>query len=396
MNVCFCTHRLPYPPVAGGRRETYKLVESLGAEGHDVDLVTYANDPDRVAEMEAAAGCAVHGVPGLPDRTPGNLLRNLVSSDPLPVTKADTSAFREAVVERARDADVAHLHALQTSFLAADETLPAPTVVRFNNVKYEIYRQFARFTDNPAKAAYAYLQYHKTRAYERSVPAASDLTLTITPEDRERLTGNGADERIDVLPAGVDPSEFDLLAHEPEPDSAVVTFFGSMDYHPNEDAVLWFVREVLPRLRDRRPDVAFEVVGKDPPRKVRALDERDDVRVTGFVEDLGEHVERADVVVLPIRVGTGVRMKALHAMAMGKPLVSTPLAVQGIAVTDGRHASLAEAPTAFAGAVFDLLDDPDRQARYRRNARELVEREHDWPTITRRLERFYGAVMTDA
>jgi len=391
VNVCFCTHRLPYPPIAGGRRETFKLVEYLAAEGHAVDLVTYSDDSDRVAEMEAAVGCTIHPVPGVPNRTPWNLLGNLLSRDPLPVTKADTTEFRDAARERAREVDVAHLHALQTSFLAADDALAAPTVVRFNNVKYEIYRQFARFTDNPAKAAYAYLQYHKARGYERSIPSASDLTLAITPEDRERLRSNGGGASIDVLPAGVDPGAFGPLAHDPE--SSVVTFFGSMDYHPNEDAVLWFVRDVLPLINQERPDISFEIVGKDPSRAVRDLGDRDDVRVTGFVDDLGDHVARAAVVVLPIRVGTGVRMKALHAMAMDKPLVSTRLGVQGIAVADGQHASLADTPEAFARAVLDLVDDPARQSRYRANARELIERDHDWAAITDQLEGLYEAVI---
>jgi glycosyltransferase involved in cell wall biosynthesis len=395
MNVCFCAHRLPYPPLAGGKRETFKLVESLATAGHTVDLVAYSDDPDLAVEMEAAAGCTVHTVPGLPDRTPANLLRNLVSRDPLPIMKADTAEFRGVVREQARTADLVHLHALQTSFLAADDGLDAPTVIRFNNVKYEIYRQFAQFTDNPVKTAYAYLQYYKTRGYERSIPAASDLTLTITAEDRDRLQGGNMIEAapIEVLPAGVDPSEFDLLAHDPE--STVITFFGSMDYHPNEDAVLWFVEEVLPAIRERRPAVSFEIVGKDPSQAVQALGERANVRVTGFVENLGGHVSRASVVVLPIRVGTGIRMKALHAMAMGKPLVATPLAVQGIAIADGTHASLAAEPTVFAEAVLDLLGDTDRQTRYRSEARALVERDHDWSTITGQLEAFYEEVVAD-
>jgi glycosyltransferase involved in cell wall biosynthesis len=395
VNVCFCAHRLPYPPLAGGKRETFKLAEGLGAAGHTVDLVTYCDDESLAAEMEAEADCRIHTVPGLPDRTPANLLRNVVSPDPLPIMKADRPEFRETVRTQARDADVVHLHALQTSFLADDDSLDAPTVIRFNNVKYEIYRQFARFTDNPAKAAYAYLQYYKTKGYERSIPAESDLSLAITPEDRERLLADGLTADVDVLPAGVDPSEFDVLAHDT--DSSVVTFFGSMDYHPNEDAVLWFVEQVLPLIRNHRSDVTFEVVGKNPSDAVRALDDRDDVTVTGFVDDLGEHVARAAVVVLPIRVGTGIRMKALHAMAMGKPLVSTPLGVQGIAVRDGQHASLAgeNAPSEFASAVLQLLQNPEKQMQYRTAARELVERDHDWSTITTSLEDFYERVVDD-
>jgi len=393
MNICFCTHRLPYPPLAGGKRETFKLIECLAAEGHTVDLVTYSDDPDFAAEMASAVDCTVHTVAGLPNRTPRNLLRNLISRDPLPVMKADTDEFRATVRKQARNADVVHLHALQTSFLAAD-IRATPTIARFNNVKYEIYRQFARFTDNPAKAAYAYLQYYKTRTYERSISGASDLTLTITPEDRERLISDAVAARINVLPAGVDSSEFDLLPHDPE--SKVVTFFGSLDYHPNEDAVLWFVRNVLPLIREQRWDMTLEIVGKNPSQEIRNLDQQRDVRVTGFVDDLGEHVARAGVVVLPIRVGTGIRMKALHAMAMGKPLVSTPLGVQGIAARDGQHASLANEPEAFATAVLDLLADPERQVRYRNNARALIQRKHDWPTIAHQLECFYQGTIADA
>ncbi|WP_128226248.1 glycosyltransferase [Halobacteriaceae archaeon SHR40] len=394
MNVCFCTHRLPYPPLAGGKRETYKLIEGLDAAGHTVDLVSYSDDPSLAAEMAESVDCTIHTVSGLPNRTPTNLARNLVSRDPLPVMKADRDKFRTTVSEQSKDADVVHLHALQTSFLARGNSVEAPTVIRFNNVKYDIYRQFARFTDNPAKAAYAYLQYYKTKSYERSIPTASNLSLTITPEDRERLLSDGATPNIDVLPAGVDPSEFDLLDHDPE--SPVITFFGSMDYHPNEDGVRWFAREVLPLIREQRPGVTFDVVGKDPSKEIRDLDSQESVNVTGFVEDLGVHVARAAVVVLPIRVGTGIRMKALHAMAMGKPLVSTSLGVQGIDGKDGTHFSIAnDSPNAFATAVVDLLDSPDQQANYRQNARELIERDHDWNRIAQSLEGFYETVIAD-
>jgi glycosyltransferase involved in cell wall biosynthesis len=391
VRVCFCTHRLPYPPVSGGKRETFKLVEALSDAGHAVDLVTYCDDAARAEELAATLGgdCAVDPVPGAPDRTPWTLARNVVSPDPLPVTKARTARFERAVRDRADGADVVHLHALQTAHLA-DAGLPAPTVLRFNNVKHEIYRQFAARARNPATAAYAYLQFYKTRRYEARAPAASDLSLTITDEDRATLRDCGASGDIEVLPAGVDPSAFPPADHDPDGDA--LTFFGSMDYHPNEEGAVWFVEEVLPRIRAERPDVTLELVGKDPPPAVRRLGDRGGVRVTGYVEDLAAAVGRATVVVLPVRVGTGVRMKALHAMAMGKPMVSTPLGVQGIAVADGTHVSVAEDPAAFAGAVLDLLADPERQRRYRERARSLVTADHDWGTIGERLVAHYERV----
>lgn len=390
MRVCFCVHRLPYPPIAGGKTETYKLIEGLSKQGHDVDVISYCDDLDRAREMERESGCTIVPVPGLPNRTWGNVLKNVISPDPLPVMKARTERYQDEVSDRADDADVLHLHALQTAYLASSLDVDVPTVLRFNNVKYEIYRQYAKHTGNPAKSLYAYLQYAKTKGFETRIPERSDLTLTITEEDRERLTRRDTSANIDVLPAGVDLSRF--RPDNGEPEERTITFFGSMDYHPNEDAAIWFTEEVLPRVRAQFDDATFEIVGKSPPASVRALAKRDGVRVTGFVEDIQEYVSRATIVVIPIRVGTGVRIKVLHAMAMGKPMVSTPVGVQGIRVEEDRHAVVAQTPDEFAAAVEALLTDPERRGRLGRNARTLVKSDHDWATIVERLGAFYDGL----
>ncbi|EMA44813.1 glycosyltransferase [Halococcus saccharolyticus] len=390
MNVCFCTHRIPYPPNSGGRAETFGIIEGLVDRGHDLQLISYCDDTDQARAMESAVGCTVQPVAGLPNRTPRNLAANVFTREPLPVMKARTTEYTAAVEATLDRADIVHLHALQTSHLASSLGDDTPTVIRFNNVKSTIYRQYARYTNNPAKAAYAFLQYRKTRQFEGAIPQESGLTLTITAEDRDRLRQYGAGGRIEVLPAGVDLSQFEPATVDSDPDR--ITFFGSMDYHPNEDAAVWFVEEVLPRIRAELPDAVVEIVGKDPTDAVAALDAVEGVTVTGFVEDIHTYIDRASVVVIPIRVGTGVRMKALHAMAMGKPMVTTPVGIQGIDVEDGRHVSVAEDASSFATATLELLSDPERQRRYARNARRLIETNHDWTTIVRELERYYEAV----
>lgn len=386
MNVCFCTHRIPYPPNSGGRAETFGIIEGLVNRGHDLQLISYCDDTDQARAMESAVGCAVHPIAGLPNRTPRNLAANVFTSEPLAVMKARTTEYAAAVEATLDRADVVHLHALQTSHMASSLG-DTPTVIRFNNVKSDIYRQYARHTTNPAKAAYAFLQYLKTRRFEGAIPQESGLTLTITAEDSDRLRQYGAGGRIEVLPAGVDLSQFEPATVDPDPGR--ITFFGSMDYHPNEDAAVWFVEKVFPRIRAEMPDAVVEIVGKDPTNAVAALNATEGVTVTGFVEDIHTYVDRASVIVVPIRVGTGVRMKALHAMAMGKPMVTTPVGIQGIDVEDGRHVSVAEDASAFATATLDLLSDPERQRRYARNARQLIETNHDWTTIVRELERYY-------
>lgn len=390
MNVCFCVHRLPYPPNSGGRIETFELISGLAKRGHDLTVITYCDDQAVAARMEREVSCTVRTVPGLPNRRPRNLLKNLASRYPLAVMKSNTPEYRALVRATSNRADILHLHALQTSFLASDLGITAPTVVRFNNVKAEIYRQFARYTQNPAKSAYAYVQYLKTRRYEGIVPQECDLTLAITGTDKRLLRRYGATAPINVLPAGVDISSYS--PSEPTSDEQVITFFGSMNYHPNAEGAVWFAEKVFPQLRAEFGDVVLELVGKEPAEEVSVLARRDGIRVTGFVEDIRAHVGRASVVVIPIRVGTGVRMKALHALAMGKPIVSTPLGMQGIAVENGRDVSIAGTEIAFAEAVGELLTDAMLRERYGRNARDLVARQHDWSTIVANLEDYYRSL----
>ena len=391
MEVCFCAHRLPYPPIAGGRIETYEMIAGLVDRGHSVTLVTYGSDEEAAAEMEATSGCTVRLVPGVPDRTLGNLTRNLVSRDPLPVMKARTPEYTETVRRAAQDADVVHLHALQPSYLARELPDPTPTVIRFNNVKYEIYRQFAKYTDNPGKAAYAYLQFLKTRRYEAKIADQATVSLTISPEDRDRLREVGSEGTIRVVPPGVDLERFAPDGTDEPGDT--ITFFGSMDYHPNEDAVRWFGREIFPEISRRYPEATFEIVGKNPSDRIERLGEQRGITVTGFVEDIREYIRRATVIVIPIRVGTGVRIKVLHAMAMGKPTVTTTVGKQGIGFEDGIHGLVADTASAFVDAVSELIADPEAREQYGAQARALMEREHDWATITERLEAEYRRIL---
>lgn len=398
LRVCFCTPRLPYPPVSGGAVETFRTVKGLTAAGHDVTVVTYCDDADRAERMEREADCRVVAVPGLPDTTAWTLARNVASRDPHAVMKSRTDRFRRAVdghLDRT-GVDVLHLHTLQMSSLVESLETDVPTVVRFTNVKSELYRQFAAYVDNPAKAGYAHLQYRKARRFEPRVAAAADLALAITREDADRLErlaryiSGPVSVAPSVLETGVDPPG---RPPDPPADRPTVTFFGSLDYFPNEDAAVWFADEVFPAVRAAVDDVVFEVVGKDPSARVRALDDRTGVRVTGFVDDIDAAVDRAWVVVVPVRIGTGVRIKLLHAMARGKAVVSTATGAQGVAVDDDVHLRQADDPSAFATAVVELLADPDARDRLGDAARERIDDRYRSSHVARRLERHYDRLV---
>ena len=162
-----------------------------------------------------------------------------------------------------------------------------------------------------------------------------------------------------------------------------------MDFRPNVDAVLWFARHVLPRVRADVPDVCFFVVGQRPHRRLDVLRRDPAVVLTGWVEDVRPYIAQAAVCVAPLRIGGGTRLKLLEAMAMGKPVVATHLGAEGYPLADGRELLLANTPADFAARVIALLRSPEQGAVLGRAARAFVQEHYDWRAIVPRLEAAY-------
>ena len=168
-----------------------------------------------------------------------------------------------------------------------------------------------------------------------------------------------------------------------------MVFDGSMDFRPNVDAVLWFASEVWPHMRRARPEARFYVVGRNPTAQVRQLASLPGITVTGAVEDTRPWVACAAVYVVPMRMGGGVRLKLLQAMAMERGIVCTPMGAEGVPVRHGRELLLAGSPEAFARSALDLMSDPDRRAALGRAARRLVTARYDWSVLLPALDGIY-------
>jgi len=162
-------------------------------------------------------------------------------------------------------------------------------------------------------------------------------------------------------------------------------FVGVIGYPPNADAVLYFCKSIMPLVRRKIPDVQLTVVGNAPPPEVCKLAVRDEVVVTGVVDDLVAYYARATVCVVPLRAGGGTRLKILEAMAFGRPVVSTSIGCEGLAAVDGEHLLIGDSPEDFAQNVIQLLLEPDLRHRITIAARRMVEQRYDWPIIGRKL-----------
>ncbi|HYP47248.1 MAG TPA: glycosyltransferase family 4 protein [Thermoleophilaceae bacterium] len=228
------------------------------------------------------------------------------------------------------------------------------------------------------------------RRYEPRVLAAADAVVAFTGEDAAALAPLGPRARMLTIPLGIPIPEraSDPIGKSPP----AVLFIGSFGHPPNVDAAVRLARDIFPGVRARLPDARLEIVGAAPPPEVRRL-AGPGVVVTGRVADVSPHLGGAAVVAAPMRLGGGMRVKVLEALAAGKALVATPRAVAGLGLEPGRHALVAEGDDGLGDALVSLLSDPDLRGRLGAAARAHVAEHLSWERATLAYEDLYGSLL---
>jgi len=256
-----------------------------------------------------------------------------------------------------------------------------------HNVESEIWRRHRDTRTRVIPRALMASQYRKMLRFERNALTRFDGVLAVSDADAAafaRLYPGAIRQPVHVVPTGVDVEYFS--ASPSAAASKTVVFTGSMDWLPNEDAMLFFCREILPLVRSEEPDTRLVIVGRAPTPAVQALAREHVVEVTGRVDDVRPYMDAAAVYVVPLRIGGGTRLKIFEAMAMGKAVVSTSVGAEGLPVVHGDHLVLADEPRAFARSVVRLLRDVDRRRQLEHAARTLVVEHYDWSVVAASLE----------
>jgi hypothetical protein len=241
---------------------------------------------------------------------------------------------------------------------------------------------------DPASFIYCLLQYWKVRSYERRTYPQYDACVLVARRDAEVIRELCPGLPIYFAPSGTDiPPDRDVPK---EPFS--ISFSGVMDYPPNVDAATYFVNEIFPLVRREVPEAKFYIVGKNPSAEVRSLGRRDGVIVTGTVSDVKEYIRKTQVYACPVRLGAGMKMKVLEAMAVSLPVVSSTRGVEGMDFVAGREFIAADEPAEFAAAVVRLLGDEGLREEYGRWGRRAVERSYTWESHARAWDEIINSV----
>ena len=230
-------------------------------------------------------------------------------------------------------------------------------------------------------------QWNRMLRFEQRALARFDLVLAVSEADGKtfaRLYPDSLRAPVHVVQTGVETDYFTPASAPPE--RAHMVFTGSMDWLPNEDGMMYFCREVFPRIRQAEPDATLSIIGRAPTPAVRKLAEIPGVEVTGRVDDVRPHIARGSVYVVPLRIGGGTRLKIFEAMSMGKAVVSTTIGAEGLPVTTGRNVEMADEPDVFAQSVVRLIRDTAARRSIESAARQLVVEKYDWSAVSEDFE----------
>ena len=382
-DLLFLVHRLPYPPNKGDKVRSFHLLRHLSAR-HRVFLGTFIDDAmdevhvDTVRSM--CGGLHVSRIhPGLMRL---RSLRGLIEGEALTLAYYRNAELSQWV------SDTMQRHGIQTAVVFSSsmaqyvEHCPGVNVlVDFVDVDSAKWQHYAESRRWPLSWLYR-REGDRLLAYERTVAkratrsffvSARETALfqALAPEcaDRVETMGNGVDTNY----FAADPGRVSPFAHN----EIALVFTGAMDYWPNVDAVVWFAREVLPRLRKKWPRLRLHVVGREPTAAVRALAGKG-VSVTGTVPDVRPFLQHAEIVVAPMRLARGVQNKILEAMAMGRPVVASRVSSESIEATEGVELLAALGADEFVVQIETLLDSSARGAAIGKAARQRVVSDYSW------------------
>lgn len=394
MNILFLSQVLPYPLDAGPKVRSYYVLRALAAR-HRVTLVTFtraADPPDAFAHLRSFCH-EVHPVSLQRSRVREviHLGSSLVRNQPFLIVRDDLPQMNAALQEivRANSFDAVHADQLSMAHYALRLEVPRRVLDQHNAV-WTIMERLAQNEPSMLKRLVIARDARLLIRHEQVTCARFDQVVTVTAEDRAALTFPDFPPAapVRVIPICIDPAQVPRIAFQPAARDLICV--GGMFYPPNVDGMLWFAREVLPRVWQESPTTRFFIVGARPDPRLVSLARADErIVVTGYAPDTTEYLERAAAFVVPLRAGGGMRVKILDAWGWGLPIVSTTVGAEGISLTPGENILIADTPAAFAAACLQLIQDRELAERLADHGRRWVEIQYDWRSVYRAWDEIY-------
>lgn len=396
--LLFLAQRIPYPPNKGDKIRSYHLLKHL-SNSFKVHLGAFVDDPNDWQYSKPLAEIVAGDMKLLPLNSRSATLRSaygLLSGEPLTLPYYRNTELKNWVNQLLADRPIHHVIVYSSAMAQYVMThMELHRVIDFVDIDSDKWRQYAERKSWPINWVYR-REARLLFAYERHIASISEASTFVSRAEAELFQQLAAEcaDRVSYYNNGVDLDYFSparTYDNPYPPNQRVLVFTGAMDYWANVDAVTWFAREVFPALHAQFADVRFYIVGSRPTAEVQALAGAA-ITVTGSVPDVRPYVAHAAISVAPLRIARGIQNKVLEAMAMAKPVVVSPQALEGIDAETNHEVILARDSAAFISLIAAQLSQPDEKLG--QAARRRVEQSYSWNNSLQRVDRLLEQVST--
>ena len=312
-------------------------------------------------------------------------LKYIFSKLPIPVATDISEAGKKVIHAALNDSPDVVVFDFPHSAVLGPEHFNVSSVMFTHNVESEIFKRHASVATNYIKRLIWKNQYRKMYSFESNILKRFDSIVAVSNRDKDILKSLYDAKNISVINTGVD---LDYFKYQRPGNKCKIVFTGSMDWYANIDGIRYFLEDIYPLITNDNSDISIEIVGRNPPDSLIDIPvaKNGNVNFTGFVDDVRAYVNDAGIFIVPLRVGGGTRLKVFEAMAMGCPMVSTSIGIEGLPLMDGVHYLKADTPEDFSKAVLRLNKDSELRMRLSRAAREYVEKNFSHLFIAKEFE----------
>lgn len=395
MKILIISDALPYPPDEGEKIRLFNIIKNL-SKTHDISLITLIGaQHEKQFIPELRKYCSRVNTVLLKKRSkfdhmPG-LIRYLISGEPLDNKFVFVDEMKRKIQELtySESFDIVQIeHSIMAPYIKAISVInSSKKVLTLHNIVSLQYQRILKTEKNIGKKIRTFINWIQMKKWETKFAMNFDLCVTMSDNEKKFLQSINPKLNIAVIPNGIDVENF-----KPLPDNFRTNnllYIGKMDYQPNVDAVLYFIKEIFPVIKRKTKNIKFIIVGSNPAKEIKQLENNKDIIVTGYVNDVRPFYEQCALSVVPLRAGGGTRLKILESMAFGRPVISTSIGCEGLHVCNNENIIISDKPEEFARKTIELLQNVNFREKISKNGRNLVEHNYSWGSIAKKQIQIY-------
>lgn len=396
MKILQISPQVSYPPDNGGRLSIWGITKSLSERGHQITFICYSQGLVKTEiENELLKICKPVFIKWDNKNKLGTALLNLFSIVPYNISKYYSKKLECFLIDyfKHNKVDVVHVDHLHMAWVVdvIRKISDVPVILREHNLEMKIMKRYSEEQSNLFLRYYAKLQYWKFLKYEPKQCEKFNCCFMITEDDEKSLVILNPKIKTTVIPAGVDKEIFDIQSSVAIPYS--IFHVGELNWEPNYDGLIWFLTEVYQKIVEKYPDSQLYVYSKGVERLKIPNNIKKNVVLCGYVKNIWEEILDKQILVVPLKVGSGMRVKIVEMLAAKKLIVTTTIGKEGIDVTDGEHILVADSSESFILKLFDIFENRIDIDNITRNAQNIIKKKYSWDLIAEKLEIEYNKTI---